>query len=156
MDPGGLSSLRRLALLLVLPSRGDQGQAPVRPETRQAQVGRLPGQARPPVHRLPHQDRGVVRWEASLHACQEETNPGRTVRSALFPGPRGPVRVSSSASRGQGLTSLTVRTSRVRRSIQTSHSVICDSKSPSVLISIVFRIATPDKLQHSHFVCYLN
>ena len=70
MDSGRPGTLRGLALLLVLRARGHQTQAGQRPETRQAQVGRLPREARPGLHRRVGGERRVVRWQTSLHQVE--------------------------------------------------------------------------------------
>ena len=67
MDSGGSGSLRRLALLLVLLPRGDQTQAGLRPEARQAQVGRLPGEAGPGLHRRAHRVGRMVRRQTAIY-----------------------------------------------------------------------------------------
>ena len=67
MDSGRPGSLRGLALLLVLPARGDQTQAGLGPEARQAKVGRLPRETGPRLHRRAGRDGRVVWRQTSLH-----------------------------------------------------------------------------------------
>ena len=104
VDPGRRPSLRWLALLLVLSPWGYQDQAPVSPETRQAEVGRLPRQAGPPVPRWASQDWPVVWWDSPLFICQQKNHTSRALCSSVFPEQWGQVRVSPCTSWGPALT----------------------------------------------------
>ena len=63
-------SLRRISLLVVLQPGGHQDQAPVGPEARLAEVGRLPGEDKRELHREPDQDGRLVRRHEAVHQSE--------------------------------------------------------------------------------------
>ena len=122
MDSGRPWSLRGLALLLVLPAGGDQTEAGLGPETRQAQVGRLPRETGPRLHRRAGGERRVVWWQTSLHQVEsfvqylgllviplilqggQKKDPRRCLCSSLLPWQWGQVWVPDGASSRQTVT----------------------------------------------------